>query len=70
MEGDRTVATIRNGEVFAGSDVERVGYIRNGFLYSTAGECLASMDTLGSTGEALSERVQNLLKLNAADPRS
>jgi hypothetical protein len=63
MDGDRTVATIRNGEVFAQSAGEKVGYIRKGILYSMAGECLASMDALGSTGEALSARVQKLLKL-------
>lgn len=62
-EGDRTVAMIRNGEVFSMSDGEKVAYVRNGSLYSMAGERLASMDPPRSTGQALSHRVQHLLKL-------
>lgn len=63
LDGDKPVATVRNGEVFAQCDGDKVGYIRNGFLYSMAGEHLASMYALGSSGQALSVRVQKLLKL-------
>ena len=62
LDGEKPVATVRNGEVFADTTGEKVGFIRDGFVCGLKGQRLVSLDEL-SSGQALSEKIQKLLKL-------
>ncbi len=62
LDGEKPVATVRNSEVFADTTGEKVGFIREGFVCDVKGQRLVSLNDL-SSGKALSENIQKLLKL-------
>lgn len=62
LDGDKPVATVKHGEVFADATGEKVGFIRERFVCGLKGQRLFSLADL-SSGQPLPEKIQKLLKL-------